>query len=328
MSSSVEKQSKIVEPPMAAAFPDWLKSVLECPGCRGMIVEIPVFSCDGSSGGSHQHPLCSGCHGSLRSEKKGCPVCGESVSGTTRNTVVEAIVEKLPKVHCQWGCGKKTPSKAMLKRHEDEECSHRLVPCGLCDNAKMNLLDLPNHLTNFHSATKIVIPLFKTFNLLSMSYAYLKVNRRSQKVCEVEGTTFLINWTLEADDSTVATTRNRSTPAAIFWACLVGPKSESDDFKYSLQILSSRHLREDKSVILYEGTRPCAPCDLGFAEVRQRKCGLVLDADLIIQASEGNGDKLQFNFSVQNIKQISATSSFVMESTIKFSNYAHVNVSD
>ena len=118
----------------------------------------------------------------------------------------------------------------------------RLVPCGLCDNAKMNLLDLPNHLTNFHSATKIVIPLFKTFNLLSMSYAYLKVNRRSQKVCEVEGTTFLINWTLEADDSTVATTRNRSTPAAIFWACLVGPKSESDDFKYSLQILSSRYV--------------------------------------------------------------------------------------
>ena len=72
-----------------------------------------------------KHPLCSGCHGSLRSEKKGCPVCGESVSGTARNTVVEAIVEKLPKVHCQWGCGKKTPSKAMLKRHEDEECSHR-----------------------------------------------------------------------------------------------------------------------------------------------------------------------------------------------------------
>ena len=118
----------------------------------------------------------------------------------------------------------------------------RLVPCGLCDNAKTNLLDLPNHLTNFHSATKIVIPRFKTFNLLSMSYAYLKVNRRSQKVCEVEGTTFLINWTLEADDSTVATTRNRPTPAAIFWACLVGPKSESDDFKYSLQILSSRYL--------------------------------------------------------------------------------------
>ena len=77
-----------------------------------------------------------------------------------------------------------------------------------------------------------------------MSYAYLKVNRRSQKVCEVEGTTFLINWTLEADDSTVATTRNRPTPAAIFWACLVGPKTESADFKYSLQILSSRYVHK------------------------------------------------------------------------------------
>ena len=73
-----------------------------------------------------------------------------------------------------------------------------------------------------------------------MSYAYLKVNRRSQKVCEVEGTTFLINWTLEADDFKVAS--NRPTPAAIFWACLVGPKSESADFKYSLQILSSRYM--------------------------------------------------------------------------------------
>ena len=54
----------------------------------------------------------------------------------------------LPKTCRFEGCDGKAPTKAAMKKHE-EDCEHRLIPCAFCDD-KIGMQGLAEHLQKKH----------------------------------------------------------------------------------------------------------------------------------------------------------------------------------
>ena len=88
------------------ALPDWLKEVLECPGCHKVMMDGPIHVC-----GKEEHSLCFRCF----EANDNCPVC-EGEMTQRRNRMVETIVDKMPKVGCKFqGCDYKMSCKALVQ---------------------------------------------------------------------------------------------------------------------------------------------------------------------------------------------------------------------
>jgi len=85
---------------------DWLKRVLECPGCQEVMPKGPVYEC----GNEEAHSLCSHC---FKTTEK-CPVCNGQLT-TKRNLMVESIVDQMD----QWvKTGPDTPEILALQSLE------------------------------------------------------------------------------------------------------------------------------------------------------------------------------------------------------------------
>ena len=197
-------------------MPDWLKEVLECPGCHKVMMDGPIHLCGNDR---EEHSLCFQCF----EANKTCPVC-EGEMTQRRNRMVESIVDKMPKVGCKFqGCDYKMSCKALVQAHEAGSCSQRRVACAIC-HQETPIAQLVEHMVKSHAVKQLRFPEFSAVEEHSVSFAYLKVNKRSQKVCEVGGThSFLVNWIELEEDGCV-----------LFWVSWVGPKPEAEAFRSGL----------------------------------------------------------------------------------------------
>jgi len=111
-----------------------------------------------------------------------------------------------------------------------------------------------------------------------ISFPSVSECKKDQVVISVAGEAenchkFLFNWCALDDDFT------------LFWVAYIGQKDLSTNYKYTLKVES----KEDAKKYLFEGTRMCLPCDLSHTDVRKKKWTLVLDKDLIAEATREDG---------------------------------------
>jgi len=242
-----------------------LMKVLECPVCYDPITEPPIFQCDNLL----SHSFCSICHETLQRNGKACPVCQAQLTGR-RCLIFENMVETqdLPKkIKCKHdGCDYNRLDEDTVKEHE-EDCHHRNVPCCYCDD-KIGLNGIAGHVINTHRELVNFVGLsipeknmwIDPYNWEKKQIAY-KVGRDAQNPA------FLFNYNAEND------------AAPIFWiACVAPKKSGAKRYKYTFQVKNSGI---DDTGFIFEGTRPCVPCDLSHEEVRKMGCYLVLDEETI-----------------------------------------------
>ena len=122
---------------------DLVAEKLECPVCLQTIKDPPVFLC------TNGHELCHKCREPLKIEGKPCPVCqGELLD--VRSRFAEKMLEELPKNECKHdGCTFSRADTALVKRHEEKECSLRPVNCISCQK-QIPLCQIYDHYVNFH----------------------------------------------------------------------------------------------------------------------------------------------------------------------------------
>ena len=227
-------------------------------------MDPPIFICENPQA----HSVCSTCHESLTKDGKTCPVCRKAMKNR-RSVTLESMLENVPKkVNCKFdGCDFKRSDGEAVKRHEDG-CENRYVPCAFCDD-KIGQKSLAAHIRANHHKTvvKCTSPIYSRKNGLVKTQAVLV-----SSVVSDTGQQFLLNWCTLDEVS------------KLFWISYSGPKDSAASFKYTLQVCS----KENKKVFLFEGTRRCVPCDLSHDEIRAKRWALVLDNDLIEDATRAD----------------------------------------
>ena len=89
---------------------------------------------------------------------------------------------------------------------------------------------------------------------------------------------FLINWAT-ADDKCL-----------LFWIALCGSKGDAEKYKYTIKIRSRKDWKAGDTNYLFEGTRRCVPCDISHQEMKQERCGVMIDKKLVQEAADGGKD--------------------------------------
>jgi len=269
----------------SSGIPEWMKRALECPVCLETIIDPPIFICENS----HGHSVCFTCHESIQKKDKMCPICRNKMN-KKRNMAMESMVDSLPikKVKCKYDgcCFKKTTIEA-VKRHEEEECLYRYIPCAHCDDNKIPLKRLADHLTQTHKAH---VPLDTKFRVATSIWSTFGANpnRLTTFVLKIKGNgespTFVCNW-CALDEITL-----------LFWTAYIGPKDSAANYTYTLQIEGNRESRKKK--FCYECTRFCIPCDLSHQEVKDKRCAVMVERDLIEKAKMQSQGKLRLHYSL------------------------------
>ena len=145
---------------------DLLAETLECPVCLETIKDPPVFLC------VNGHELCFKCRGTLKAERKPCPVCQGQLTDA-RNRAVEKMLEKLPKTECKHeGCSFSRADDELVKSHE-MECSLRPVMCETCTQP-IALSQLYHHTENIHGRVPNFIILGQGHNLKTTPLDFLQ----------------------------------------------------------------------------------------------------------------------------------------------------------
>jgi len=258
--------------------PEWLKETLECPVCFGVIRDSPIYLCEGAIG----HSLCKACYRPLFEKRLPCPICRVKLLGR-RSNLLEILVEKLPKGCKYRSCKFQNSNVKLLLKHEEDECFHRKIPCGLCDK-RIAMSEFIHHVKFEHYFRQrqhqvdadnqfeyFGFEMFFNLNLQNLDEE--GIGKGSiQFAYEVDvgtdvGIEFLINWRTASDQKCL-----------IFWISNLGPKDEADWFKYSIKI------KCDKGD-LFGGTRHCVPCDISHAEMKDQQCGILIDKKLLQEAA-------------------------------------------
>jgi len=267
--------------------PEWLKETLECPVCFGVIRDSPIYLCEGAIG----HSLCKTCYLQLFEKGLTCPICREKLS-KKRSNLLESLVEKLPKGCKYRSCKFQNSDMKLLLKHEEDECLHRKIPCGMCDERiSMSLFTQHLRLEHFHSnqidaedqSEYFGFELFFNLNVQNLEeedgglqFAY-EVDVGS----DTGGIEFLINWRTTSDQKCL-----------LFWISNLGPKEEADWFKYSIKIKS------DKGD-LFEATRRCVPCDISHTEMKDQLCGILMNKNLLREAAIGSNKNVEHTIKIQ-----------------------------
>ena len=259
---------------LGGTVPEWLKEALECPVCWETIREPPIYMC----GSALAHSLCSKCHGQVSE----CPICRGKLTDK-RSHALENLIKKLPKASCRNdGCSFSDSDEELVRKHAEEECNYRIVACLCEEQVKLN--NLVSHCKSAHQSQRP-----KSLEPMKLSY-FRKVRTLISPLKRGEGTTlgvvapyevkvnngkknavFLMNWTIE---------RN----CLIFWMSFVGPKAEAKNFKYSIKIRNFHNVASTEYV--YEGARACVPCDISQAEMKEQRCGILIDRKLVLQSAD------------------------------------------
>jgi len=193
---------------------------------------------------------------------------------------MESMVEWLPnKVKCKYeGCSFKRSDVVLVKKHE-EKCDNRHVPCASCDDKKIGLKTLADHVTKKHCTSKelgngkpIEIK-FESQKRIPMQSLIERGCTKSQLVFVVTGEqenaglppeTFLLNWCPYDDFIT------------LFWIAYVGPKESASLFHYNIVIGKKR----DQSSVL-GSIRPCVPCDWSHEFMKEKRCAIMIENGLL-----------------------------------------------
>jgi len=217
-------------------------------------MDPPIYLCENPQ----SHSVCSSCHESLIKERKPCPVCRQGMK-SKRNVTLEGMVENIPnKTKCKFnGCDYKRSDAETVKKHEDV-CDNRYVPCVKCNDEKISLKGLAQHVVNKHYNGVE----FKADSFGHAQSILQNAWKAAQAVISVggDGHKYLFNWCSLDDDFT------------LFW--------------YTLQVYRNK---ENTEKYAFEGTRDCIPCDLSHSDVKKKKCTLVLDKGLIADATKDDG---------------------------------------
>jgi len=263
-------------------MPAWwesLKGEFECPVCLESMTDAPIFQCDNPLG----HSICSKCHYTLKKDRKQCPVCKANLTNR-RNLTSEKIVEKLPKVQCKYeGCDFKKSDGEALKKHEDNNCEYRHVPCARCDD-KVPLKNIADHVINHNFTPGSNFTEFSTTQI-----RWVTTNAQNlQSVFRVDAKdhpTFLDNWQASEDDN-----------AVYYWISFVGAKESAQKFMYTLKVGEANGAGRYP----FEGTTFCVPCDLSHDNMKKYKCCLMLNRELLKEKSyvEENERRVDFTVSI------------------------------
>jgi len=228
-------------------------------------MDPPIYQCENLQG----HTVCFTCHKSLKKERRPCPVCRKQMKNR-RNVTLECMLEIIPnKTKCKFnGCDLKRSDAEAVKKHEDD-CVNRYVPCAKCD-AEISLRGLGQHVTEEH-CNGVVFEL-DNFGTAKPFWNMKNSLKKDQTIISVEGDDkFICNWSSLDDDLT------------LFWVAYIGKKALSSNYKYTLQVQKGTNETEKYA---FEGTRDCIPCDLSHTDVKKKKWALLLDKDLIADATK------------------------------------------
>jgi len=239
-------------------------------------MDPPIYLCENPQ----SHSVCSTCHESLKKERKPCPVCRQEMK-SKRNVTLEGMLENIPnKTKCNFnGCDFKRSDAEAVKKHEDE-CENRYVPCARCDE-KISMRGLAQHVVEEHSdGDEFKVDSFGDVESFMIPSAGLEKNQSVTSVAG--GHKFLENWCSLDDDLT------------LFWVAYIGQKGLSSKYRYTLQV------RGSKKEIAFLGARNCIPCDLSHADVKKKKWALVLDKDLLADATKED-DMLHYALAIDEI---------------------------
>jgi len=263
---AAQRNAPVVNPPQPNSL-DWMRDALECPVCLEDIKDPPIYICENPQG----HSLCSKCHETLVREKKPCPVCREPLA-KRRNLLAESIVSNIPnKMTCQFnGCDFKRSDGAAVRKHEEEECENRYVPCAYCDD-KVGMKHLAQHITGEHGIIELR-------GVGKRGGGRIPLNCRKQYVMKNEADEqnpkFLFNW------------YNMDAITYMFWISFIGPKPSAKNIKYTFKVRKSSETNE----YLLKSTKRCVPCDLSHDKVKSTFCAVILDQELIEDAKHKDGD--------------------------------------
>jgi len=254
--------------------PEWFKEVLECPVCFELIRDPPIFLCDGTIG----HSLCKACYLPLADKNMPCPICREKLS-KKRSNLLEKLVESLPKACCKFqACSYQNSDLQMLKKHEEDQCAHRKIPCGHCHET-FSLSKFHDH--NFQHQKKKEDPLHfgqeKCYRHIRNNWAVVA----SQYIVDIlpaanrDNHSFLLNWTTHQN-------------WLIFWVSNCGPKEEAKQYEFSIEV------KNRKGEKVYSGARRCVPCDISHEKMKELGCGLIIDRATLQESHDCNDHALCF----------------------------------
>jgi len=259
--------SKQPEPHICDMIKDALK-ILKCPVCLLVMQEPPIYVCENPQG----HSICSTCHGALKKDRKPCPVCSKPLADR-RSLGLENMAEILPQTSkpigllpqtCKFeGCEFKS-ARAEMKKHQEEECENRFVPCAYCDD-EVSVKNLAQHIVGKHDKKPLqgldAIPLTCTKQTVLTN----KADDQNPK--------FLFNWyKMDAD-------------TYMFWVSFIGPKTSAKNIRYTFKVRKEKKSEE----YLSESTKRCVPCDLSHEKVKSMRCFVMLDQELIEDAKHKDG---------------------------------------
>jgi len=284
-------------------LPSWiedLEDTLECPVCLRIFLDPPVYYCE------NQHPLCSKCHQPLFKESKPCPICRGQLT-EKRSFVIEKIIDKFPKTPCKFeGCSFSKADRELVIYHEIG-CANRLVDCGLCESAQVNLSSLPEHLETVHKRAifdmpypgemELEAPVGNSWKIqhvvkvkipekIRLVPADREQNRPGTNAFLTHDLTFLFNSLKTADNS------------YFFWVASTKAPQAAKNYKYTLKIQKSADKKAGIKGYLFSGTRSCVPCDISHQAMKARKCCLQIENELIQEATFGNDGRLEFRISI------------------------------
>jgi len=213
----------------SSSLPDWAKS-LECPVCLNTIEDPPIYLCEKG------HGLCNACRETIKAQNKPCPVCREKLTDA-RNMACEDILKNLPKIKCKNnGCTFQRLDAQLVKIHEDEECTEKLVQCKLCPES-IALSQLFSHLKTKHQPRPNTRP-----NTVTLSARHVGI------LLEFDDSEFIINRAYYDEN------------VALFWVSFCGPPREARKYKYTIKIASSYDEAAEAGKFILTGTGDCTSC--------------------------------------------------------------------
>jgi len=272
-------------------IPEWVKEALECPVCLEMVQETPVFMC----GNDITHSFCKKCYDLLFSQGLKCPVCREALT-RNRNLALEKMVQSLPKLPCKnEGCSFQNTDPQVVKKHQEEECEHRNISCFQCDEV-ISLSKLAEHLASTHEGRSDPLVLSGEVKICRDKF----MNKNGYFATSLKT---LNSYEITRDGKTTLFVMNTVNDEKFlyFWVAFCGPKYQAEKFKYTMKVASAKDVNVGRLRFLFEGTRPCVPCDISLHEVIEEGACIIINEKLIQQASDKENGDFYYVFKVDEV---------------------------
>jgi len=255
------------------SLPDLLAETLECPVCLETIKDPPVFLC------ANGHELCFKCRGTLKAERKPCPVCQGELTDA-RNRAVEKMLEKLPKTECKHeGCSFSRADDELVKSHE-KECPLRPVMCEACQRIVI-VSQLFLHTVISHNMPLFDFTLGEEQKLGSTPSSFWQ-----QPLRTFPSARFFFN--MKPYDANLL----------MIWISFVGTESGAEEYQYTIKLKNPTENRADRKN-LFAGTRDCMSCDVSHEAMKEKGKALFVDKDLMERATDENDGKIRYTFVIK-----------------------------